>query len=430
MEKNGLKRRQFIGYMGTGLLTASLGQVQAAGSILPHLNDIDKHLTPEDKKPVPKIKTIDPTEREEGDYPTPVSPEKKIGFAIVGIGDLALNEVLPAFAHSKYAKPVALVSGHADKAKKVAGQYGISEKNIYSYQTFDDIKNNPEVDVVYIILPNNMHREFTIRAAKAGKHVLCEKPMALSPKECEDMIAACKNANRKLMIAYRIQYEPNNAQCRDWVQSKEYGNVKLLEFFNGQHNGDPNQWRLKKSMGGGSMMDVGIYCLNTCRYLLGEEPEAVFANTFSTPGDERFKEVDETMLFQLYFPSGVRASCSTTLGAHQSRRYRAVTDKGAWFGMDPAFDYKGLRMEFSQAKGKQEWKSNPAMEEKNQFALELDHISTCIYDDTKPFTPGEEGLQDHRIIEALFQSAKEGKIIKLEKITGKDVFRGTKPEQS
>lgn len=430
MEQKTLKRRKFIGYLGTGLLTASLTQVRAGIPMVPAINNFDKHLTPEDKTPVPTIKTFTPTEKEQSDYPTPVAPAKKIGFAIVGIGDLALAQVLPAFANSKYAKPVALVSGHLDKAKKVAMQYSINEKNIYNYQNFDDIKNNDEIDVVYIILPNNMHHEFVLRTAKAGKHVLCEKPMAMNPKECEEMITACEKANRKLMIAYRMQYEPNAAQCRQWVQSKEYGTVKLLEFYNGQDNGDPNQWRLKKSYGGGSMMDVGIYCLNTCRYLLGEEPDAVFATTHSTAGDERFKEVDESMLFQLYFPSGVKASCVTTLGAHQSRRYRVYTDKGTWFGMDPAFDYKGVRTELSQAKGKLEWRSNPTLEEKNQFALELDHMASCVYDNKKPFTPGEEGLQDQRIIEALFQSAKEGKIIKLNAINTKDTFRGSKPDKA
>ena len=429
MKQNVLERRKFIGYLGTGLLSATLAPVRAGIPLTENINNMDKRLTQEDKTPVPLIKTATITEKELSDYPTPVAPAKKIGFAIVGLGDLALAQVLPAFANSKYAKAVALVSGHLDKAKKVAGQYGISEKNIYNYQNFDEIKNNNEVDVVYIILPNNMHHEFVLRSAKAGKHVLCEKPMAMNPKECEEMIAACEKANRKLMIAYRMQYEPNVAQCRQWVQSKEYGNVKLLEFYNGQDNGDPNQWRLKKSYGGGSMMDVGIYCLNTCRFLLGEEPEAVYAITHSTPGDERFKEVDESMLFQLYFPSGVKASCVTTLGAHQSRRYRAYTDKGTWFGMDPAFDYKGVKTEFSQAKGKLEWRANPSLEEKSQFALELDHMASCVYDDKKPFTPGEEGLQDQRIIEALFQSAKEGKIIKLDKITSKDTFRGSKPEQ-
>ena len=301
MTQNVLKRRKFIGYLGTGLLSASLAPVHAGLPTVAAPNNIDKHLLPEDKTPVPLIKTASPTEKEQSEYPTPVAPAKKIGFAIVGIGDLALAQVLPAFANSKYAKPVALVSGHPDKAKKVATQYGISEKNIYNYQNFDEIKKNDEIDVVYIILPNNMHHEFVLRAAKAGKHVLCEKPMAMNPKECEEMIAACEKANRKLMIAYRMQYEPNVAQCRQWVQSKEYGNVKLLEFYNGQDNGDPEQWRLKKMYGGGSMMDVGIYCLNTCRFLLGEEPDAVFAVTHSTEGDARFKEVDESMLFQLYF---------------------------------------------------------------------------------------------------------------------------------
>lgn len=369
------------------------------------------------------------SEKKEDQYFHPINPKDRIGFALVGLGKLTLGEILPAFGSSKYCKPVALVSGDADKAKKVAMQYGIPEKGIYNYENFDAIIDNPEVDVVYIVLPNSMHHEYTIRAAKAGKHVLCEKPMANSVKECEEMIDACKNANKKLMIAYRIQYEPYNTLCREWIQNQTYGKVKLMELNNGQDIKDPKAWRLHKALsGGGPLVDTGIYCLNTSRFLLAEEPEAVFATVHRSPNDERFREVEESMLFHLYFPSGVMASCSTTFGAHLGRRYRVFTDKETYFGMDPAFYYHGLKLEVSQAIGNMEWRSNPYQKEKNHFALEMDHLAQCIYNNNEPFTRGEEGLQDQQIMEAIYESVAQGKIIQLKKYNGKDVFRGSKPK--
>lgn len=378
-------------------------------------------------EPVQLVPHDHSSEREDERLFTPAPPHKRVGFAIVGLGGLALRQIMPAFAHCRYAKPVALVSGDKKKAGKIARQYGLNEKNIYNYDNFDTIRDNPEIDVVYIVLPNNMHEEFTVRAARAGKHVLCEKPMAITTDACQRMIEACKKADRKLMIGYRIQYEPYNKLAMKWTREKKYGAVKVIDAFNGQNLGDPTQWRLKKSMGGGALLDVGIYCINTSRYLLGEEPEAVMANVFNTPGDGRFTEVDETVLFQLHFSSGVRVNCTTSFSVHENRRYRCYADRGAWFGMDPAFSYKGLQMEISQSVKTQEWKQYPSIGEKNHFALEMDHMAQCVVDNKEPYTKGEEGLQDIRIIEAIFKSAQEGKTVRLVKAEGKDPFRGTKP---
>ncbi|MEO6916837.1 MAG: Gfo/Idh/MocA family oxidoreductase [Chitinophagaceae bacterium] len=372
----------------------------------------------------------DSTEGKDQPLPAALEPGKALGFALVGLGTLTLAEILPAFASCKYAKPVALVSGDPVKAGKIASQYGIASKNIYDYKNFDAIKNNPEIDIVYIVLPNSMHEEFTIRAANAGKHVLCEKPMATSSAEATRMIDACEKAAKKLMIAYRIQYEPNNKLAMKWTRGSEFGKVRVIEAMNCQNIANSGQWRLKKELaGGGSLPDIGLYCLNTSRYLLGSEPEQVIASTISTPGDSRFKEVEEAVFFQMHFPGGVVANCSTSYGIHQSRRYRCYGDNGGWFGLDPAFAYKGLKMEVSKMVDDVEWRSNPAPGEKNQFALEMDHMARCVIEDKKPFTPGEEGLQDHKIMEALYQSAREGKPVKISgNPTGIDVFRGTLPE--
>jgi predicted dehydrogenase len=353
---------------------------------------------------------------------TPLAPRKKIGYAIVGLGHLSLEQIMPAFGKCKYSKPVALVSGDTIKANKVADQYGIAQKNIYSYNNFTELENNSEIDAVYIVLPNQMHEEYTIRATMAGKHVLCEKPMATSEQAAKRMINAAEKANRKLMIAYRIQYEPYNKLAMQWTRSGEHGKVKLIELSNAQNIGDPNQWRLNKQLaGGGSLPDIGIYNLNTARFLTGEEPEWVMASLCSTPGDVRFKEVEESVMFQLGFPSGVLANCTCSYGVHQSRYYRCLTDKGAWFGLDPAFAYHGLQMFLSEAKEKHERKQQIIMEEQNQFALEIDHFSTAIMEDKQPGTPGEEGLKDVQIMDAIYQSAKEGRRIVIGKAGSKNV---------
>ena len=338
---------------------------------------------------------------------------------------------MEAFGACKNSKPLALVSGDAAKAQKVAQQYGISAKNIYNYQNFDNIKNNPEIDAVYIVLPNAMHEEFVVRAAKAGKHVLCEKPMTVSSKSAERMIDACKKAGKKLMIAYRIQYEPNNKQIKDFTRQQKYGKVKVITSVNVQNIGDPNQWRLKKALsGGGSLPDIGLYDINTNRYLLGEEPYMVSASTYTTPNDPRFKEVEEAVMFQMFFPSGAIANNTCSYGVHNSKHYRCYADNGGWFGMDPAFDYKGLMPEVGHAEGKVENKSNPKLPEQNQFALEIDHFSECVIDNKTPYTPGEEGLQDQKIMEAIYESARTNKPVQLERIDKLDAFRGTPPKES
>ncbi len=280
-----LTRRKFLTTAGLGLVAAS-----AIGDMIqPAVAQQPTSLPSKIKLPP----LMAPTEKESGGPPRALPPSKRLGFAIVGLGTLALGEILPAFAETKRCKPVALVSGSPNKAAEIAQQYGINPKNIYNYQNYDSIRNNPEVDVIYIVLPNSMHAEYTLRGAQAGKHILCEKPMATSPQECQQMIDACKQANKKLMVAYRIQYEPYNRAMMQIVRSKELGAVRMIGADNGQNQGgDLNQWRLKKALaGGGCLPDVGIYCLNTSRFLTGKEPIEISATMYSTPGDPRFKQV-------------------------------------------------------------------------------------------------------------------------------------------
>src|SRR6266481_815831 len=202
----------------------------------------------------------------------PDPPGKKLGWAIVGLGSLSINQILPAFSQCEKSKVVALVSGHPDKANKLALRYRVSPKNIYNYQNYDSIKDNPEVDIIYIVLPNGMHAEYTVRGLQAGKHVLTEKPMANTPAECQQMIDAGRKANKKLMVAYRCRYEPYNQEAVRVARSRELGPIKVILADHGFNIGDPSQWRLKKELaGGGSLMDIGIYSLQAARYLSGEE---------------------------------------------------------------------------------------------------------------------------------------------------------------
>ncbi len=339
----------------------------------------------------------------------PDPPGKKLGWAIVGLGSLAINQILPAFASCEKSKVVAFVSGHPDKANKLALRYGVNPKNIYNYEHYDSIKDNPEVDVIYIVLPNSMHAEYTIRGLQAGKHVLSEKPMANTPADCQQMIDAGKKANRKLMVAYRCQYEPFNREAIRMAREQELGPTKVIIADAGFNIGDPTQWRLKKSMaGGGCLMDIGIYALQASRYISGEEPTELNAATYTTPGDPRFKEVEETINFQLRFPSGILANCTSSYGYSAQGRYRAVATKG-YFELDPAIWYTGQRM-FVHRDNVNEERFLPV---RDQFATEMDHMSGCVMDNKEPLTPGEEGLRDLKIITAIYEAARSGKTVKL-----------------
>jgi predicted dehydrogenase len=353
-------------------------------------------------------------------------PDQRVGFALVGLGKLTLGELLPAFAHCKLARPTALVSGDRQKAEKVGQQYGIASPHLYDYQSFDRIRDDPSIDVVYVVLPNSMHAEYTVRAAQAGKHVLCEKPMANSVDECSQMIDACERAQKLLMIAYRLQYEPHHREVIRLVRSGELGRLKNILTSNGQMQKDPSEWRLKRAMaGGGPLPDVGIYCLNAARYLTGEEPIEVSGLQLSAPGDPRFAEVEEQIDFALRFPSGTLAVCASSYDTYNTKEYRLLCERGS-ISMDPAYSYRGLALQIKrggQDDPKQEKTSAPKFDVASQFALEIDHMAQCVLEKRKPLTGGEEGRQDVRLIKAIYESAATGKTIKLPASPGLDAFR-------
>jgi predicted dehydrogenase len=329
------------------------------------------------------------------------APAKKTGYAVIGLGRIA-GHFMPGSRMTTNSQITGLVSGHRDKAERIAAEYGIAKESIYSYENFDEISKNPAIDAVYVALPNSMHAEYTIRAAKAGKHVLCEKPMATNVAEAEAMIAACKAANVKLMIAYRCHYEPTNLKAVKLIRDGALGQVQSIQSAFG-FNIAPGEWRINRKLaGGGPLFDVGIYSLNACRYLTGEEPELISAYASVMDHDGRFNEVEENVSWTMRFPSGIVASCSTTYGAQMDGFFRVYGSKG-WIEASPAFNYDGMRLkgDFSGTKIDE---PNPA-KDPYQFQAQAEHFSHCVQNGLEPKSTGEEGLRDMRHITEIYRSA-------------------------
>jgi predicted dehydrogenase len=331
---------------------------------------------------------------------------RKIGYCIIGLGRIA-DHHMRGIAQGSTSTITGLVSGHRDKAEKIAAQYGVSKSSIYSYEEMDRIRDNKAIDAVVNCLPNSMHAEYTIRSAKAGKHVLCEKPMSATVLEAEDMIAACKANKVKLMIAYRLHYEPITLKTIEMIRSGSIGKVQSIDSANG-FNIAPGEWRSTHVLaGGGPMMDVGIYSLNATRYLTGEEPTAFTAVATTDKDDPRFQGVEENLSWTTRFPSGAVASCTTTYGAQMPGYYKVFGSKG-WLEV-ASFHYDGQRLRASYRADRNAPAINvdetiPA-KDPSQFVAQADHFTRCILEDKTPTTDGEEGLRDMKYIQAIYRAA-------------------------
>lgn len=336
---------------------------------------------------------------------------RKVGYAIVGLGHYATRIIMPEFANCRFSRVAALVSGSPDKLERYGRDYGVPERSCYGYAEFDRLRDDPAVDVVYVILPNSMHAEYTIRAARAGKHVLCEKPMAVSSAECEAMIAACRAAGVRLMIGYRSHFEAHNRHAMRLARGGAAGRPAFVQSEHGFPIGDPSQWRLKRALsGGGSLMDIGIYSVQALRYMAGEEPVSVSAEESTDRSDPRFAEVEDRLAWSFVFPSGlVGQGFSSYSSGHN--HIRLTGDRG-WIDMEPATGYSGHRMRMSEGSGEKAVTPLPGPGA-NQFAGQLDHFSECVLTGREPIVPGEEGLRDLRIMEAIYRSAREGRRIAL-----------------
>jgi predicted dehydrogenase len=348
-----------------------------------------------------------------GNFNLPDPPAKRLKWAVVGLGSFAVGQMMPGFVASTHARMTAFVSGSPDKARDLGARYGVSK--FYDYSNFDRIADDKDIDCVYIALPVALHAEYAIRALKAGKHVLCEKPMASTVAECEAMIAAAKAANRQLGIAYRVHFEPNNA---DTIKRLRAGEIGDLRYFSGEAgfvvNPDypPHKWRLQKALaGGGSMYDIGIYALNAALWAVDEAPVSVTA-VYSTPAnDPRFKEVEGGVEWRLRFPSGISAQGASSYCWTYATRQRFFGTEGS-INMDPASDYSQINtvMQHADLTPTVIRAGSPTV----QFSAQIDAFCTAAAANQPHLTSGEMGLRDIRLIQAIYQSADaDGQIIKL-----------------
>ncbi|MEM9916812.1 MAG: Gfo/Idh/MocA family oxidoreductase [Bacteroidota bacterium] len=332
------------------------------------------------------------------------SADKKIGVALVGLGYYSRDLLAPALQLTQHCYLAGIVTGTASKIPAWQKQYNIPDKNVYNYDNFDTIANNPDIDVIYVVLPTSMHSEYSVRAANAGKHVWCEKPMAKTAAECQAIIDACQKNKVKLSIGYRMHHEPNTQTIMRYAHEKPYGDIQAVMAEAGYRDGRSDHWKQRKAMGGGALYDMGVYSLNGIRYAVGAEPTAVVSAKHSTTRPEIYHEVDETTEFVLQFPNGLQALGKTSFGENLNT-LRVDCAKG-WYQLTPFQSYSGIRGKASD--GKVFDASIP-----NQQALQMDNDSLAILEDKAVRVPGEEGMRDIRIVEAIYQSAREGRRIEL-----------------
>ena len=329
---------------------------------------------------------------------------KKLGFALCGLGNLSTRQIAPALQSTAYCRLAAIITGTPAKAVKWQAQYNIPDRNVYSYETMHRIADNPDIDVVYVVTPNALHLDNALVAAKAGKHVFCEKPMEISVERCQRMIDAVRGANRLLGIGYRCRFEPHHLECVRLAHEREFGAVKVIDAHFG-FNIEPAVWRLKRALsGGGPLLDVGIYALQATRYLSGEEP--IWVSAATTQGDAaRFSEVEESVMWQARFPGGAISHCSSSYNSVGVGYFRVLAEHG-WFGLEPAYDYGGLHGMRSDGRPIEPPSGD-------QFAVEMDDFARCILEKTPTRVPGEEGLRDVKIMTAIYESARTGKPVEL-----------------
>jgi predicted dehydrogenase len=327
--------------------------------------------------------------------------------ALLGLGSYA-NRVADAMKDCKRAKVTGLISGTPQKIKDWQQRYGVPDQNCYNYENFDRIRDNKEIDAVYIITPNSLHHPQTLRVAKAGKHVICEKPMAINAKEGREMVDACKRAGVHLLIGYRMHFEPKTLEVVRMRREGELGKILFFQGLSGFRIGDSNQWRMKKELaGGGAMMDIGIYSINGARYMVGEEPVWVTAQETKTDPQKFKPGVDETITFQLGFPGGAVASCLSTYSMNGLDKFYLNGEKG-FAEMQPSTGYGPIKGRTHKGELNQPHITHQT--------LQMDEMAQIILDGKKPVVPvdGEEGLKDMKIIDAIYEAVKTGKKVKLQ----------------
>jgi len=330
--------------------------------------------------------------------------KKKIGVALLGLGSYSTYQLAPALQQTNYCYLAAIVTGSTNKVPIWQRKYGIEDANIYNYSNMAEIANNPAIDVIYIVTPTGTHKDFVLKAAAAGKHVWCEKPMAMTEKECEDMIRGCQENKVKLTIGYRVQHEPNTLAINAYAKSLPFGPIKSLDSAAGYTGSGGSGWRFQKNMGGGALYDMGVYTVNGIRNAANREPIEVISARQYADRPNLFKEVDETTEYELLFPDGIRAKGKTSVG--QTINHLRIDCTAGWYEMRPMQPYSGVRG--SRSDGLQIDKYVP-----NQQAIQMDDDALAILENRDFMIPPEEGLRDIRIIESIIRSSETGKSVPL-----------------
>ena len=332
---------------------------------------------------------------------------RKLGVALLGLGKYSTGQLAPALQQTKHCRLAGVVTSSPEKAAKWQQQYGIPAKNCYDYKTFDRIVDNPDIDIVYVVTPNALHAEYAVRAAQAGKHVICEKPMATTVADCQRMIAASQKAGKKLSIGYRLHFEPHNQEMMRLGQTQAYGKLTHLASDNAFkfRPGSDTPWRVDKTLaGGGPLMDMGIYCLQGCLYTKGQVPTSVTAKFAPNTDPQLFKNVEAAIDWQLRFADGATADCHTSYAENLPGRLRAEAGSN-WFELQPAFGYGGLAGRTSKNDGKLD------LPNINQQAAQMDDFAQCVLENRPTRVPGEMGLRDVQLLLAIYRAAETGRPI-------------------
>ncbi|NYZ63216.1 Gfo/Idh/MocA family protein [Luteimonas deserti] len=334
-----------------------------------------------------------------------VSPQaRRLGVALVGLGGYSRDLLAPALQLTRHCRLAGIVTGSPDKVPAWQAEYGIPDSGVYSYDDMHRIADNPDIDVVYIVTPNHLHKPLTLAAANAGKHVWCEKPMAMDAGEAESMVRACRDNKVQLAIGYRMQHEPNTRRFMAMAQERPFGRIVQLRAdagWFGWRQGADDAWRLDPACGGGAMYDMGVYCVNAARYSTGLEPVAVRAWD-ETARRDIFAGVDETMRFTLEFPDDVIARCVTSFGRNLNTLH--VDCERGWYELSPFQSYDGNVGRASDGtRFPAQLGERPRMQ-----AEQMDQDALAILEGRSPRAPGEEGLRDMRVLDAVFASVRQG----------------------
>jgi predicted dehydrogenase len=340
------------------------------------------------------------------------SSTSQIRYAVVGLGHIAQVAVLPAFKHARNSQLAGLVSGSPEKLRKLGKKYSV--ENTWSYGEYEECLHSGTIDAVFIALPNDLHRDYTIRAARAGIHILCEKPLAVTARDCQQMIDAAKKHRVKLMTAYRLHTEETNLRASEIANSGKLGDLKYFNSSFSFQVTDLDNIRLKKKRGGGTLYDIGVYCLNAARYIFRAEPIEVFAFSANS-GAKLFREIDESTSVVLRFPDDRLATFTTSFSAADADYFEVIGTEGS-LRVEPAFEYVG-ELAFKLKTGEKETEKKFAP--RDQFGAEISYFSNCILSSKEPEPSGLEGLIDVQIVEAMYQSARTGKPVKLPKFPKK-----------